>query len=44
MTKAAKSINWVIVGGNPVIEDGKQTDATPGRVLAAPSVGQSSRT
>jgi N-acyl-D-amino-acid deacylase len=39
MTKGAKSINWVIVGGNPVIEDGKQTDVTPGRVLAAPSVG-----
>lgn len=39
MTKGAKSINWVIVGGSAVIEDGKTTDATPGRVLAAPSAG-----
>ena len=39
MTKGAKSINWVIVGGDPVIEDGKQTDVTPGRVLLAPSAG-----
>ena len=39
MTKGAKAINWVIVGGSPVIEDGRQTDANPGRVLAAPSAG-----
>ncbi len=39
MTKGAKSINWVIVGGRPVIEDGQQTGETPGRVLAAPTAG-----
>jgi cytosine/adenosine deaminase-related metal-dependent hydrolase len=39
MTKGAKSINWVIVGGDTIIEDGKPTDATPGRVLASPATG-----
>jgi hypothetical protein len=39
MTKGAKSINWVIVGGDAIIEDGKPTDATPGRVLASPTTG-----
>jgi N-acyl-D-amino-acid deacylase len=39
MTKGAKSINWVIVGGDTIIEDGKPTDATPGRVLASPTTG-----
>ena len=39
MTKGAKSINWVIVGGDAIIEDGKPTDATPGRVLASPATG-----
>jgi N-acyl-D-amino-acid deacylase len=39
MTKGAKSINWVIVGGDTIIENGAPTDATPGRVLASPTVG-----
>lgn len=39
MTKGARSINWVIVGGDAIIEDGNPTEATPGRVLAAPSTG-----
>jgi N-acyl-D-amino-acid deacylase len=37
MTKGAKSINWVIVGGDTIIENGTPTDATPGRVLASPT-------
>jgi N-acyl-D-amino-acid deacylase len=39
MTKGAKSINWVMVGGDTIIEDGTPTDATPGRVLATPTAG-----
>ena len=39
MTKGAKSINWVIVGGDTIIENGTPTDATPGRVLASPTTG-----
>jgi N-acyl-D-amino-acid deacylase len=39
MTKGARSINWVIVGGTPIIENGAPTDATPGRVLASPTTG-----
>jgi N-acyl-D-aspartate/D-glutamate deacylase len=33
MTKAAQAINWVIVNGEPVIEDGVSTQAVPGKVL-----------
>jgi N-acyl-D-aspartate/D-glutamate deacylase len=33
MTKAAQAINWVLVNGEPVIEDGKPTDAVAGQVL-----------
>jgi N-acyl-D-aspartate/D-glutamate deacylase len=33
MTKAARAINWVIVNGQPVIEDGAPTNAAPGVVL-----------
>ena len=33
MTKAAQSINWVLVNGEPVIEDGVPTGAIPGQVL-----------
>jgi N-acyl-D-amino-acid deacylase len=39
MTKGAKSINWVIVGGDTIVENGVPTDATPGRVLASPTKG-----
>lgn len=39
MTKGAKSINWVMVGGDTIIENGVPTDATPGRVLASPTAG-----
>lgn len=39
MTKGAKSINWVLVGGQTIIENGAPTDATPGRVLASPTTG-----
>jgi N-acyl-D-aspartate/D-glutamate deacylase len=34
MTKGARSISWVIVGGEPIIENGTPTGATPGQVLA----------
>ena len=33
MTKAARVVNWVIVNGEPVIEDGTPTNAAPGVVL-----------
>ena len=33
MTKNARGIPWVIVNGEPVIEDGVPTDAVPGQVL-----------
>jgi N-acyl-D-aspartate/D-glutamate deacylase len=33
MTKAARSINWVLVNGELVIEDGVPTGAIPGQVL-----------
>jgi N-acyl-D-amino-acid deacylase len=40
MTKGARAISWVIVGGEPIIENSAPTGATPGAVLATPSVGQ----
>jgi N-acyl-D-aspartate/D-glutamate deacylase len=33
MTKNAAGIPWVLVNGEPVVEDGKPTAAVPGRVL-----------
>ena len=33
MTKNARGISWVIVNGEPVIEDGAPTDVVPGEVL-----------
>ena len=36
MTKRARSIPWVVVGGEPIIENGAPTGATPGRVLGVP--------
>jgi N-acyl-D-aspartate/D-glutamate deacylase len=33
MTKAARGIPWVLVNGNPVVEDGVATTAVPGAVL-----------
>jgi N-acyl-D-aspartate/D-glutamate deacylase len=39
MTKGARSISWVIVGGEPIIENGAPTGATPGQVLATSSAG-----
>ena len=39
MTKGARSISWVLVGGDTIFENGKPTDATPGRVLASPTIG-----
>jgi N-acyl-D-amino-acid deacylase len=33
MTKAAQGIPWVLVNGDPVVEDGKATTAVPGAVL-----------
>jgi hypothetical protein len=39
MTKGARSISWVIVGGEPIIENGTPTGATPGRVLATSRAG-----
>jgi N-acyl-D-aspartate/D-glutamate deacylase len=33
MTKGARAISWVIVGGEPIIADGEPTGAIPGRVL-----------
>ena len=33
MTKGARAINWVIVNGIPVIENGAPTKAAPGAVL-----------
>jgi N-acyl-D-aspartate/D-glutamate deacylase len=33
MTKAAQAINWVIVNGEPVVENGVITKAVPGKVL-----------
>ena len=33
MTKAAQGIPWVLVNGEPVVEDGTPTDAVPGQVL-----------
>jgi N-acyl-D-aspartate/D-glutamate deacylase len=38
MTKGARAISWVIVGGEPIIADGEPTGAIPGRVLTT-SVG-----
>jgi N-acyl-D-amino-acid deacylase len=35
MTKNARGIPWVIVNGEPVIEDGSPTDVVPGQVLRA---------
>jgi N-acyl-D-aspartate/D-glutamate deacylase len=37
MTKGARSIPWVIVGGVPIVENGTPTGAVPGRVLGAPT-------
>ncbi|MBB3606514.1 N-acyl-D-aspartate/D-glutamate deacylase [Mycolicibacterium sp. BK556] len=34
MTKGARGISWVLVGGEPIIENGAPTGATPGQVLA----------
>jgi N-acyl-D-amino-acid deacylase len=39
MTKGARSISWVIVGGEPIIENGAPTGATPGQVLATSVAG-----
>jgi N-acyl-D-amino-acid deacylase len=39
MTKGARAISWVIVGGQPIIENGEPTGATPGRVLATSKAG-----
>jgi N-acyl-D-amino-acid deacylase len=39
MTKGARAISWVIVGGESIIENSAPTGATPGAVLATPSVG-----
>jgi N-acyl-D-amino-acid deacylase len=39
MTKGARSISWVIVGGEPIVENGAPTGATPGRVLATSRAG-----
>jgi hypothetical protein len=33
MTKGARAINWVLVNGTPVIENGAPTNAAPGIVL-----------
>jgi N-acyl-D-amino-acid deacylase len=33
MTKAAQGIPWVLVNGEPVVEEGKATSAVPGAVL-----------
>ena len=35
MTKNARGISWVIVNGDPVVEDGTATDVVPGQVLRA---------
>lgn len=35
MTKAARGIPWVLVNGEPVVEEGKATTAVPGAVLRA---------
>ena len=37
MTKNARSIPWVIVNGQPVVESGEPTTSVPGRVLGATS-------
>ena len=37
MTKNARSIPWVIVNGQPVVESGQPTTSVPGRVLGATS-------
>ena len=34
MTKGARSISWVVVNGEPIVEDGAPTASTPGQVLA----------
>lgn len=39
MTKGARSISWVIVGGEPIVENGAPTGATPGQVLATSVAG-----
>jgi N-acyl-D-amino-acid deacylase len=39
MTKGARSISWVIVGGEPIVENGAPTGATPGQVLATSAAG-----
>ena len=33
MTKGARGVPWVLVNGNPVVEDGRPTTAVPGAVL-----------
>lgn len=35
MTKNARGISWVIINGEPVVEDGQSSDVVPGRVLRA---------
>jgi N-acyl-D-amino-acid deacylase len=37
MTKNARGISWVIVNGEPVVEDGASTDIVPGQVLRTSS-------
>jgi len=39
MTKGARAISWVIVGGEPIVADGEPTGAIPGRVLTTPVGG-----
>lgn len=34
MTKGARSISWVVVNGEPIVEDGTPATRTPGQVLA----------
>ena len=40
MTKNARGIPWVLVNGEPVIEDGKPTAAVPGAVLGRSGAGR----
>ena len=35
MTKNARGISWVIINGEPIVEDGQSSDVVPGRVLRA---------
>src|SRR5215510_8374782 len=37
MTKNARGIPWVLVNGEPVVEEGEPTAATPGAVLGRPA-------